>query len=66
MLRLVLRAQPRSFNLQSAPGVTGPFTNLRAATSPYTNPTPPRNNSSGLKGLIEPEWSFALRYLTQT
>jgi len=27
-----------SFNLQSAPAVTGPFTSLPAATSPYTNP----------------------------
>jgi len=26
------------FNLQTAPAVTGPFTNLPAAMSPYTNP----------------------------
>jgi hypothetical protein len=26
------------FNLQTAPVITGPFTNLPAATSPYTNP----------------------------
>jgi len=26
------------FNLQTAAAVTGPFTNLPAATSPYTNP----------------------------
>ena len=26
------------FSLQSAPAVPGPFTNIPAATSPYTNP----------------------------
>jgi hypothetical protein len=35
---LVLSWTNAGFNLQSAPFVTGPFTNLPAATSPYTNP----------------------------
>jgi len=36
--QLVLNWTNAGFNLQSAPVVTGPFTNLPAATSPYTNP----------------------------
>jgi hypothetical protein len=36
--QLVLNWTNAGFNLQSAPFVTGPFTNLPAATSPYTNP----------------------------
>jgi hypothetical protein len=28
------------FSLQSAPAVTGTFTNIHGATSPYTNPAP--------------------------
>jgi hypothetical protein len=35
---LVLSWTNAGFTLQSAPFVTGPFTNLPAATSPYTNP----------------------------
>jgi hypothetical protein len=35
---LVLSWTNAGFNLQTAPVVTGPFTNLPAATSPYTNP----------------------------
>jgi len=41
--QLVLSWTNAGFNLQSAPGVTGAFTNLPAATSPYTNtPTGPQ------------------------
>jgi outer membrane protein assembly factor BamB len=36
--QLVLSWTNAGFNLQSAPAVTGPFTNLPVATSPYTNP----------------------------
>jgi hypothetical protein len=36
--QLVLSWTNAGFNLQAAPAVTGPFTNLPAATSPYTNP----------------------------
>jgi hypothetical protein len=36
--QLVLSWTHGGFNLQSAPAVTGPFTNLPAATSPYNNP----------------------------
>jgi hypothetical protein len=36
--QLVLSWTNAGFNLQTAPFVTGPFTNLPAATSPYTNP----------------------------
>jgi hypothetical protein len=35
--QLVLSWTNAGFTLQSAPAVTGPFTNLSAATSPYTN-----------------------------
>ena len=35
---LVLSWTDAAFNLQTAPAVTGPFTNLPAATSPYSNP----------------------------
>jgi hypothetical protein len=35
--QLVLSWTNAGFNLQSAPAVTGPFTNLPSATSPYTN-----------------------------
>jgi len=35
---LVLSWTNAGFNLQSAPAVTGTFTNLPGATSPYTNP----------------------------
>ena len=35
--QLVLSWANAGFNLQTAPAVTGPFTNLSAATSPYTN-----------------------------
>jgi hypothetical protein len=35
--QLVLSWTNAGFNLQSAPVVTGPFTNLPGATSPYTN-----------------------------
>jgi len=35
---LVLSWTNSGFNLQTAPAVTGPFTNRPAATSPYTNP----------------------------
>jgi len=44
---LVLSWTNAGFNLQSAPALTGPFTNLPAATSPTPIPSPPRNNSSG-------------------
>ena len=37
--QLVLSWTNAGFNLQSAPAVTGPFTNLLGATSPYTNAT---------------------------
>jgi hypothetical protein len=36
--QLVLSWTNAGFNLQSAPTVSGPFTNLPSATSPYTNP----------------------------
>ena len=36
--QLVLSWTNAGFNLQSAPAVTGPFTNLPAATSPYAHP----------------------------
>ena len=36
--QLVLSWTNAGFNLQSAPTLTGPFTNLPVATSPYTNP----------------------------
>ena len=36
--QLVLSWTNAGFTLQSAPAVTGPFTYLPAATSPYTNP----------------------------
>ena len=35
--QLVLNWANAGFNLQSAPILTGPFTNLPAATSPYPN-----------------------------
>ena len=35
--QLVLSWTNAGFNLQSAPAVAGPFTNLPAATSPYTD-----------------------------
>lgn len=35
--QLVLSWTNAGFNLQSAPAVTGPFTNVPSATSPYTN-----------------------------
>jgi Beta-propeller repeat len=35
--RLVLSWTNDGFNLQTAPAITGPFTNLPGATSPYTN-----------------------------
>ena len=35
--RLVLSWTNAGFSLQTAPAVTGPFTNLPGATSPYTN-----------------------------
>jgi hypothetical protein len=35
--QLVLSWTNAGFNLQSAPAVTGPFTNFLGATSPYTN-----------------------------
>ena len=36
--QLVLSWTSAGFGLQSAPAVTGAFTNLPGATSPYTNP----------------------------
>jgi len=36
---LVLRWTSAGFNLQNAPAVTGPFTNILGTTSPYTNAT---------------------------
>jgi len=36
--------------LQSAPAVTGPFTNLPGATSPYTNPLTAPQQFFRLKG----------------
>jgi hypothetical protein len=38
------------FHLQSAPFVTGPFTNLPAATSPYVNPLTAPKQFFRLKG----------------
>ena len=35
--QLVLSWTNASFNLQSAPAMVGPFTNIPAVTSPYTN-----------------------------
>ena len=35
--QLVLNWTNADFNLQSAPALPGPFTNLPSATSPYTN-----------------------------
>jgi hypothetical protein len=35
---LVLNWTNAGFTLQSAPAVTGPFTNIPSATSPFTNP----------------------------
>jgi len=37
--QLVLSWTNAGFNLQTAPAVTGPFTNILGATSPYTNLT---------------------------
>jgi hypothetical protein len=37
-IKLVLSWTNAGFTLQSAPFVIGPFTNLPAATIPYTNP----------------------------
>jgi hypothetical protein len=34
---LALNWTNAGFNLQTAPAVTGPFTNILGATSPYTN-----------------------------
>jgi hypothetical protein len=36
--KLVLSWTNAGFNLQTTPFVTGPFTNLPGATSPFTNP----------------------------
>ena len=37
-IKLVLIWTNAGFNLQTAPALTGPFTNLPGATSPYTHP----------------------------
>jgi hypothetical protein len=37
--QLVLTWTNPAFGLQSAPDITGTFTNIPGATSPYTNPT---------------------------
>jgi len=48
--QLVLNWTNAGFNLQTAPAVTGPFTNLLGATSPYTNVTTSAPQFFRLKG----------------
>jgi hypothetical protein len=48
--QLVLSWTDAGSNLQSAPAVTGSFTNLPAATSPYTNVTTSAQQFFRLKG----------------
>jgi hypothetical protein len=47
---LVLSWTNAGFNLQTAPAVTGPFTNISGATSPYTNATSGAQQFFRLKG----------------
>jgi hypothetical protein len=46
---LVLSWSNATFHLQSAPAVTGTFTNVPSATSPYTNPAAGRQRYFRLK-----------------
>jgi len=48
--QLVLSWTKAGFNLQSAPAVTGPFTNLRGANSPFTNTFTTASQFFRLKG----------------